>query len=160
MQSKKTEAKAQKSRDLKKAAQIIHLDVGGEKMITNYGTLVNEFPESKLATHFRDRNTVVGITHIYDEGLKEPISLCTGTHFIDADPRIFRFVLNLLRRPLLYSEYIKVPPYGVSRVEWTLELYSWTIKSEFYDSAEHDRIYCEEKKKRRKGYYSTSSDEF
>lgn len=105
--------------------RVVQLDVGGTMMSTTLGTLVNAFPESRLACHFRGKGHIV-IDDDGDQVEVEPF-LGHGPHFIDVDPRIFAFILCVLRRPMLYSSYMKEPPTGVTAVEWSTELQYWGI---------------------------------
>ena len=67
-------------------ADVIRLNVGGERYTTTLGTLT-KFPNSMLGAMFNGKHNAVK-----DEN---------GEYFIDRDGQLFRFVLNFLRSSML-----------------------------------------------------------
>jgi hypothetical protein len=93
---------------------LIRLNVGGTMLMTTKNTLVNNdfFPNSLLAMMF---------------GSADAIRMdAEGNAFIDADVKIFRHILNVLRRPTL----IEHVPDGVSPTQWCAELDYWGLAKE------------------------------
>jgi hypothetical protein len=91
---------------------LIRLNIGGEMMTTTMNTLVSSvdfFPNSLLAVMFSKSDTIP-----IDED---------GCFFIDADIKIFRHIINVLRRPSLI-EY--VPP-TIGAAQWREELDYWGL---------------------------------
>ena len=91
---------------------ILTLNVGGKLMVTTRHVLVNScdyFPDSVLARMFRTEN-----------GVQRDAQ---GHHFIDADPLVFRHVLNVLRMPAQVADV----PDGLSATAWCRALDYWGL---------------------------------
>lgn len=92
--------------------QIVRLNVGGSDLATTRQTLINSkiaFPNSLLSFMF-SKNEML----LRDE---------RGYYFIDADIKIFRHIIEVIRRPSLV-EYI---PQEMSAMRWREELNYWGL---------------------------------
>jgi len=97
---------------------IVVLNVGGTLHSTTRHVLVNSrdwFPDSLLARMFRPNNDSDGGPTV----LRDP----QGHYFIDAEFRVFRHVLNVLRRPSLVRDV----PHDMSAQAWCCELDYWGL---------------------------------
>lgn len=90
---------------------VVSIDAGGTLFRTTRQTLLNSagfFPHSTLAELL---------------GAEPPNGGAGGAYFVDTDAKLFRHVLQLLRRPTLTSE---APP-GVAPQAWAAELDYWGL---------------------------------
>lgn len=71
------------------AASIIRINAGGVIFATLYETLINSFPNCRLAKHFTDLDTVP----------RDPLD--SSIYFVDMNPHHFSVILDILRHPRL-----------------------------------------------------------
>eukprot|EP01129_Flabellula_baltica_P006618 TRINITY_DN2492_c0_g1_i1.p1 TRINITY_DN2492_c0_g1~~TRINITY_DN2492_c0_g1_i1.p1 ORF type:complete len:173 (+),score=28.82 TRINITY_DN2492_c0_g1_i1:65-583(+) len=71
---------------------VVKLNVGGQIFQTKYSTLANQYPDSFFGSMFSGRYETVR-----DEN---------GAYFIDRDPMVFKYVLNILRGANVSVKYL------------------------------------------------------
>jgi hypothetical protein len=98
--------------------ELLVLNIGGTLHTTTRHVLtgsVDYFPDSVLARMFSDSG---------DSDLVKKDA--DGHYFIDADPQVFRHILNVLRRPKLVEDV----PADMSPAAWCCELDYWGLVKE------------------------------
>ena len=97
------------------------VNVGGRLFVTSLSTLTLSFPYSECAYTFTNLDSLAKDAN--------------GNYFIDADPDIFKHLLNVLRHPSLQN----VAPNEIKKEIWEAALNHWLLSYSFKESNQYKK---------------------